>query len=83
MSYLPWQRSLEKYGSMGIAIPAEIELIGRRRQYHAKPNVTGGGLRGGERDSRLCGKRSGPDKGRRAARKARTATWPCGEEGFY
>ncbi len=42
MSYLPWQRSLEKYGSMGIAIPGgRFELIDVDGNIIAKPNVTG------------------------------------------
>ena len=42
MSYLPYQKSLEKCGSMGIAIPnGRFELIDSDGQVISEPNVTG------------------------------------------
>jgi acyl-coenzyme A synthetase/AMP-(fatty) acid ligase len=42
MSYLPWQKSLEKYGSMGIAIPGgKFELIDINENTITEPDITG------------------------------------------
>jgi len=42
MAYLPWKRSLEKIGSMGIAIPGgQFELIGETGEPITEPHVTG------------------------------------------
>lgn len=42
MSYLPWQKSLEKYGSMGVAIPGgKFSLIDVDGNVITDPEVTG------------------------------------------
>lgn len=42
MAYLPWKRSIEKIGSMGIAIPGgRFELIDEKGELIAAPHVTG------------------------------------------
>lgn len=42
MSYLPWQKSLEKYGSMGIAIPGgHFSLIDVDGKEITEPEITG------------------------------------------
>lgn len=42
MAYLPWERSLEKVGSMGVAIPGgRFELIGTQGETITEPGVTG------------------------------------------
>lgn len=42
MAYLPWERSLEKAGSMGIAIPGgSFELIGTDGEVITAPLITG------------------------------------------
>lgn len=42
MSYLPWQKSIEKYGSMGIAIPGgKFSLIDVEGNEIKEPEVTG------------------------------------------
>ena len=42
MAYLPWEKSLEKVGSMGIAIPGgSFELIDVEGRVIHEPNVTG------------------------------------------
>ena len=42
MGYLPWERSLEKAGAMGIAIPdGRFELIGTEGELIIEPNITG------------------------------------------
>lgn len=42
MSYLPWQKSLEKYGSMGVAIPGgRFSLIDTQGKEIAEPEVVG------------------------------------------
>lgn len=42
MSYLPWQRALEKYGSMGIAIPGgKFSLIDADGNEIIEPGITG------------------------------------------
>lgn len=42
MGYLPWDKSLEKVGSMGIAIPGgRFELIGTQGEIIDRPGVTG------------------------------------------
>ena len=42
MAYLPWEKSLEKAGAMGIAIPGgRFELIGTQGERIDKPHVTG------------------------------------------
>lgn len=42
MSYLPWQRSLEKYGSMGIAIPGgKFSLIDVEGNEITEPDIVG------------------------------------------
>lgn len=42
MAYLPWERSLEKIGSMGVAIPGgSFELIDAQGNLITEPGVTG------------------------------------------
>lgn len=42
MAYLPWEKSLEKVGAMGVAIPGgRFELIGADGSVIASPGVTG------------------------------------------
>lgn len=42
MAYLPWERSLEKVGAMGVAIPGgRFELIGADGSAITEPHVTG------------------------------------------
>jgi len=42
MSYLPWQRALEKYGSMGIAIPSgKFSLVDADGNDIIEPEITG------------------------------------------
>jgi long-chain acyl-CoA synthetase len=42
MAYLPWEKSLEKVGSMGVAIPGgALELVDEDGRTIAEPDVTG------------------------------------------
>lgn len=42
MAYLPWEKSLEKVGAMGVAIPGgRFELIGTQGEVITVPGVTG------------------------------------------
>ncbi len=42
MAYLPWEKSLEKAGAMGVAIPGgRFELIGTQGEKISEPYVTG------------------------------------------
>ena len=42
MAYLPWEKSLEKVGSMGVAIPGgRFELIGTQGEVITQPHTTG------------------------------------------
>ncbi len=42
MAYLPWERSLEKAGAMGVAIPGgRFELVGTQGEVITQPHVTG------------------------------------------
>lgn len=42
MAYLPWEKSLEKTGAMGVAIPGgRFELVGTQGEIVTQPHVTG------------------------------------------
>ena len=81
MAYLPHEKSLEKYGSMGIAIPGgRFSLIDAEGDEIAQPEVTGELVyEGGKRRAGLRGGRRRSCKGRTSsAGGSSPAIWPGG-----